>query len=401
MDMSTMEERLLKRMTAEAMEELTGNILPYWVNRMPDMRLGGFYGRINGRDRVVADAPRGAILNARILWSFSAAYIKLNDPAYIAMATRARDYIFIRFFDDMYGGTYWSLKSNGEPLETKKQVYSIAFFIYALSWYHMATGDRESLERAVALYELIERHSHDSVNGGYFEAFTREWGEIADLRLSEKDANEKKTMNTHLHVLEAYTSLLRIWPDDGLRRQLGSLVRIFTDTIVDAATGHLRLFFDEQWNCRSTAVSYGHDIEASWLLCEAAEALGEGDSVKGTALRIAATAHEGLAGDGSLWYERDDARGHFDRDRHWWVQSEAVVGFLNAWQLSGDRSWMELAAAAFDYIASNLADRQNGEWFWSIRDDGSVNRDDDKAGFWKCPYHNTRMCLEISARYNK
>jgi mannobiose 2-epimerase len=265
----------------------------------------------------------------------------------------------------------------------------------------MATGDSETLDRAVALYELIEKHSFDSVHGGYYEAFTREWGEIADLRLSEKDENEKKTMNTHLHVLEAYTSLLRIWPDEGLKRQLGSLVRIFTDTIVDAGTGHLGLFFDEEWNCRSTAVSYGHDIEASWLLCEAAEALGEAESVKGTALRIASAAHEGLAGDGSLFYERDDARGHFDRDRHWWVQSEAVVGFVNAWKMSGDHSWLELAAAAWQYITANLVDRVNGEWFWSIRDDGSVNRDDDKAGFWKCPYHNTRMCLEIATRYNK
>ena len=401
MEISTKADRLLRKMRAEAREELTNNILPYWVNRMPDMRLGGFYGRIDGRDRVVDDAPRGAILNARILWSFSAAYITLPDPAYLAMAIRARDYIFTHFFDDLYGGTYWCLKSNGEPLETKKQVYSIAFFIYALSWYHMATGDRESLERAVALYELIEKHSFDRVHGGYFESFTREWGEIDDLRLSEKDENEKKTMNTHLHILEAYTSLLRIWPDDGLKRQLSSLVRIFTDTIVDAGTGHLRLFFDEEWNCRSTVVSYGHDIEASWLLCEAAEALGEGESLKGTALRIASASHEGLAGDGSLWYERDDARGHFDRDRHWWVQSEAVVGFLNAWQLSGDHSWLGLATAAWEYITANLVDRQNGEWFWSVRDDGTVNRDDDKAGFWKCPYHNTRMCLEIATRYNK
>ncbi|MDX9904534.1 MAG: AGE family epimerase/isomerase, partial [Bacteroidales bacterium] len=221
MEISTKADRQLMKMRAEALEELTRYILPYWVNRMPDMSLGGFYGRIDGRDRVIADAPKGAILNARILWSFSAAYITLPDPAYLAVATRARNYIFGHFFDDRYGGTYWCLDSNGEPLETKKQIYSLAFFIYALSWYHMATGDRESLDRAVELYELIEKHSYDSVHGGYFEAFTREWGEIADLRLSEKDENEKKTMNTHLHLLEAYTSLYRIWPDEGLKRQLG------------------------------------------------------------------------------------------------------------------------------------------------------------------------------------
>ncbi len=403
---------LLTEMKSAAREELTRNILPWWIKRMPDTEKGGFYGQIDGRGNIIHDAPKGGILNARILWSFSAAYLKLNDPVWLEMATRARDYIFSHFFDERHGGTYWSLSADGGPLETKKQIYSQAFFIYALSTYHMATGDRESLDRAIDLFRLIEQHSYDPERGGYFEAFTREWGEIADLRLSEKDANEKKTMNTHLHILEAYTSLLGIWPDPLLRKQLAGLVKVFTERIVDAETSHLNLFFDEEWNRRSAIVSYGHDIEASWLLCEAADVLWESekvegadesglpdlDSIHGTALRIASAAHEGLAEDGSLFYEKDDAAGHFDRDRHWWVQSEAVVGFLNAWQLSGDASWMQMASDAFSYIRKNLVDQVNGEWFWSIRADGTVNHDDDKAGFWKCPYHNTRMCLEVLDR---
>ncbi|MFZ2287309.1 MAG: AGE family epimerase/isomerase [Bacteroidales bacterium] len=382
-------------MRTGALDELARNILPYWIRRMPDEKQGGFFGRIDGRDNVIADAPKGAILNARILWSFSAAHITVKDPVYYEMAQRAYDYICRHFFDVKFGGTYWCLTAGGEPLETKKQIYSIAFFIYALSWYHLASGDREALDNAVELFKLIEEHSFDSEFNGYFEAFTREWGELTDLRLSEKDENEKKTMNTHLHLLEAYTSLYSIWPDKRLRKQLTNLVRIFDERIIEADTGHLRLFFDERWNCRSSLVSYGHDIEASWLLHEAALALGEEESIKGKVLRIAAAAHEGLADDGSLYYERDDAKRLFDRDRHWWVQSEAVVGFLNAWELSGDTSWLELASGAFEYIRRRLTDPVNGEWFWSIRADGSVNRDDDKAGFWKCPYHNSRMCLEI------
>lgn len=388
----------LAEMKAVAMAELTQVILPYWIRKMPDRDAGGFYGQVDGRDNIIPGSPKGGILNARILWSFSAAYLKLRNPVYLEMATRARNYIFRYFFDEEHGGTYWCLSSDGSPLDTKKQIYSQAFFIYALSAYNMATGDRESLDRAVELYRLIEKHSFDRERGGYFEAFNREWGEIADLRLSEKDANEKKTMNTHLHVLEAYTALYRVWPDPVLRQQLAALVKVFAGRIVDPETSHLNLFFDEEWNCRSTIVSYGHDIEASWLLCEAAEALGEADTVKGLALRIAAAAHEGLAGDGSLFYEKDDAAGHSDCDRHWWVQSEAVVGFLNAWQLSGDDSWLELASGALDYISNHISDRENGEWHWSIRSDGTVNRDDDKAGFWKCPYHNTRMCLEVLSR---
>ena len=396
--MKNVSELLLAEMKAAAMEELTRNILPWWIKKMPDTANGGFYGRIDGRENIMPEAPKGGILNARILWSFSAAYLKLRDPVYLEMATRARDYIFRHFFDKQYGGTYWSLKSNGEPLDTKKQIYSQAFFIYALSAYHLASGDRESLDRAIQLYRLIEKYSFDRGRGGYFEAFTREWGEIADLRLSAKDANEKKTMNTHLHVLEAYTALYRVWPDAGLGHQLAALVKVFAERIVDPETSHLNLFFDEEWNCRSSIVSYGHDIEASWLLCEAAEVIGEAESLKGLALRIASAAQEGLAEDCSLYYEKDDVVGHFDLDRHWWVQSEAVVGFLNAWQLTGDGSWLEMASDALEYIRKNLVDTVNGEWFWSIRADGTVNRDDDKAGFWKCPYHNTRMCLEILSR---
>ena len=391
-------EHLPAEMKIGALEELNRNILPFWIKRMPDEKEGGFHGRIDGKNKVIAGAPKGAILNARILWSFSAAYITVKDPMYLEMASRARNYIFSHFFDVKYGGTYWCLRSDGEPLETKKQIYSLAFFIYALSWHHMATGDQESLEKAVELFKVIEKHSFDRELNGYFEAFDREWGEIPDLRLSAKDANEKKTMNTHLHILEAYTSLYRIWPDAKLKKQLRNMVHIFTDKIVDPVTSHLNLFFDEKWNCRSTLVSYGHDIEASWLLYEAAAALGEGDKVKDISLRIATAALEGLADDGSLIYERDDVVKHIDRDRHWWVQAEAVVGFINAWELSGDRSWLDRAVRAFDYIKTHLVDHVNGEWYWSIRANGVVNTYDDKAGFWKCPYHNTRMCLEIMAR---
>jgi len=391
-------EHLPAEMKTDALEELNRNILPFWIKRMPDDKEGGFYGRIDGKNNIIAGAPKGAILNARILWSFSAAYITVKDPMYLEMATRARNYIFSHFFDEKFGGTYWCLRSNGEPLETKKQIYSLAFFIYALSWHYMATGDRESIERAVSLFKLIEKHSFDRGLNGYLEAFDREWGELSDLRLSAKDANEKKTMNTHLHILEAYTSLYRIWPDAKLKKQLRNMVHIFAEKIVDPVTSHLNLFFDENWNCRSTIVSYGHDIEASWLLYEAAAALGEEDTVKDISLRIASAAMEGLADDGSLIYERDDAIKHIDRDRHWWVQAEAVVGFINAWELSGERSWLDRAVKAFNYIKTHLVDPVNGEWYWSIRANGIVNTYDDKAGFWKCPYHNTRMCLEIVQR---
>jgi cellobiose epimerase len=394
-------DHMLSALKTEAGEELINNILPFWMTRMIDNDNGGFFGRIDGGNNIISDAPKGAIMNARILWSFSAAYAELREPAYLKTANREKDYILDHFFDNVNGGTWWMLTSEGNPLDTKKQIYSQAFFIYALSEYVLATGDEICKNKAIELFRLIEKHSFDKELNGYLEAFDSQWGVIEDLRLSEKDANEKKTMNTHLHVLEAYTNLYRIWPDKDLGSQLRNLIMVFLDKILDKETSHLNLFFDEYWQCKSTIVSYGHDIESSWLLFEAAQVLNDSDllkRVKDRSLKIVKAAAEGLQEDGSMIYERDDLFDHIDNDRHWWVQAEAVVGFLNAYDLTGDKSYLQMTTKSFDFIRKNLVDRINGEWYWSIRADGTVNKQDDKAGFWKCPYHNTRMCLEIIKR---
>jgi cellobiose epimerase len=391
----------LKSLNIRAADELTRNILPFWMNRMTDHKRGGFYGRIDGENRTIDDAPKGAILNARILWTFSSAFIALGNPEYNRYASRAMEYIIAHFFDESYGGTYWTLTPEGDPLDTKKQIYSQAFFIYALSEYFLATGDEVAREKAIELFRLIEDHSFDKQLNGYFEAFDRTWKVIDDLRLSNKDANEKKTMNTHLHVLEAYTNLFRIWPDKFLRSQLENLIYIFLDKITDKTSSHLNLFFDENWVCKSTLVSYGHDIEASWLLREAASIIYNKDLLKKVTEvsgRIVESVIYGLQKDGSLIYETDITTNHIDKDRHWWVQAEAVVGFLNGFEVTGNIDYAKISGNCFNYILSNLVDSKNGEWYWSIRADGTVNRVDDKAGFWKCPYHNSRMCLEIMRR---
>lgn len=382
-------------------EELTHNILPFWMQKMTDPENGGFYGQIDGNDRIIAGAPKGGILNARILWTFSAAYNSLSDAQYLETATRAKEYIFKHFFDSRYGGTYWSLDYKGKPLDAKKQIYSQAFFIYALTEYFLATGDEKCRNEAIILYRLIERHSFDTEKNGYFEAYNRQWKLLDDLRLSDKDANEKKTMNTHLHILEAYTNLYRIWKDDGLALQLRNLINLFLDKIIDQRTYHLNLFFDENWKCKSSITSYGHDIESSWLLYEAALELHDPvliERVKKMSLKIAEAAQEGLQPDGSLIYEKENTTGHSDFERHWWPQAEAVVGFYNAYELNRDNNYLVKAINSFSYIKTYLKDAVNGEWYWSIKSDGSVNHEDDKAGFWKCPYHNGRMCFEIMKR---
>ncbi len=380
-------------------ELLIGNILPYWSGRMVDRLHGGFHGRIDGDDVLHGQANKGAVLNARILWTFSAAYRALGTPEYRGLADRAYAYVNDHFVDSAQGGVFWELDYRGRPVNRKKQVYAQAFAIYAWAEYHRATGNPESLQSAKELFLLLEGTA-DRGQGGYLEAFSANWQPIADMRLSAKDANEKKTMNTHLHVLEAYTNLYRVWRDERLRRALEGLLTLFSVHFLADGAGHLTLFFDEQWRPRSTAISYGHDIEAAWLLLEAAEVLGDGtwvDRMGATACRIAEATLAGIQPDGSLAYERDG--GHLDDERHWWVQAEAVVGFTYAFRQSGDGRFQQAARKLWHYILANLVDTANGEWHWSRRADGSINRTEDKAGFWKCPYHNARMCLEMAGTF--
>ena len=386
-------------LASQARKELTEDILPYWSKKVCKGDTG-FQGRISGEEIIDPEAPVGAIMTSRILWTFANAFRLLGRPEYKSMAERARNLIFNNFHDKEFGGTYWSINPDGSPLDTKKQIYAIAFCIYGLAEWNRASGDMEALELAKKLYRDIESHSFDTGKNGYFEAFTREWGVISDMRLSDKDANESKTMNTHLHVLEAYTGLYRVWKDEGLAAQLKNLIGIFLDRIL-GADAHLRLFFDDDLNCNYKIYSYGHDIEASWLLHEAALVLGDAATiakVEKEVPRIAAAAGEGFTAKGGMIYEKDNATGHVDGDRHWWVQAESVVGYFNLWQLTGEPSGLENAIECWEFIKNNLIDRENGEWFWSIRRDGSVNHTDDKAGFWKCPYHNGRMCMELIER---
>lgn len=410
---------LKKRFKDELTANLTENILPYWMEKMKDPR-GGYYGRRDGNDILDKDAPKGAILQARILWTFSAAYNALGNPEYLAEARHAYEFISHHFIDKENGGAYWSVSADGSSLDTKKQFYAIAFIIYGLSEYYIASGDAEALQTACRLFESIEGHARDVEKDGYIEAATCDWRPIEDMRLSERDANASKTMNTHLHILEGYTNLLRAlriakengveWVSDSrienVKKATVYLLRIFLDRIENPETHHLTLFFDDDWNKYDDAESYGHDIEASWLLLETALIVGDKKLTEETlehTRRIALAALKGRRKDGSMVYELH-GDGTLDADRHWWVQAENVIGQLYLSRFHSEPEaesiyWLKSAYESWRYIAENLVDPE-GEWFWSIKADGSVNRSDDKAGFWKCPYHNSRMCLESIKQLN-
>jgi cellobiose epimerase len=376
------------------------NILDYWLKYSGDSIYGGFIGRVDNNNIRDYSAPKGAVLNARILWSFSAAY-NLNPRAeYLDIATRSFNYIVEHFLDKQYGGVYWTVTPLGVPLETKKQVYAIAFAIYAFSEYFKASKNEAAKQNATELFSVLTSKAFDGEKGGYFEAFTADWQPIADLRLSSKDANEKKTMNTHLHILEAYTTLYGIWNDGALEDHIRRLIQNFLDHIVDKK-GHLILFFDENWNKKSNTISYGHDIEAAWLLLEAAEAIGDRqliDKVKDVSIKLSHGACEGLAKNGGMHYEYEPENQHLITEKHWWVQAEAMVGFFNAYQLTQEDHFLEKSIGVWLYTSHNILDSKNGEWFWGVSDDGRVMADQDKIGHWKCPYHNSRACIEIIRR---
>lgn len=384
------------------LEEELHRILRYWMLHTVDRQEGGFYGSIDQYNKADRDAPKGLVMHARVLWAFSVGYEYTNDKNYLAIAERAATYITDHFLDPEHGGYYWSVMPGGKKLDDRKQVYGQAFCLYAWAAFYKATGRDSALLQAKQCYEWIEEHSHDRPRGGYIEAFNRDWSATANLRLSEKDLNEKKTMNTHLHALEAYTSLYHAWKDESLRECIMELLNIFKDHIIDPSTGHLRMFFDEEWNAKDATFSFGHDIEAAWLLWEAAEACGDMarlNEYRFCSLQLVKAAEEGLDKDGGLWYE--ELNGVLVKEKHWWPQAEAMVGFFHAWQLTGEERYLMMVNGSWAFIKNYLMDLDKGEWHWGVREDHSVMTGHEKAGFWKCPYHNTRACLELSNRIQK
>ena len=382
-------------------EELTGNILPFWMSHSVDRINGGFYGALTNNLEIHNEVPRSAILSARILWTYATAHRKLGDEEYLDTARWAYDALRGVFLDPEFGGVYWTVDAAGKPVMDRKHHYAQAFAIYGLSEYYRATKQPDSLVLAQSLFQLLEKHAYDPVYGGYIEGSSRSWEALADMRLSDRDLNCRKSMNTLLHILEAYTNLLRVWEDATLKAQHRALIELFLTHIVDPSTGHFKLFFDDQWNSLLPNISFGHDIEGSWLLLEAAGVQGDPalvEQVRRTALQIATAVYrDGLYKDGSLPYEASP-QGLVDGDRSWWVQAEAMLGFYNAFQLSGQPRFAQAARHSWDYIQANMVDRVHGDWIKKLHRDGTVDANYYKVGPWECPYHHSRACFEMLDR---
>lgn len=394
-----MSDNSIQALKSLAQTELDA-ILTYWSTKTVDEKNGGFIGEIDSDEHKINEADKGAVLYARILWSFSAAYAVSHDPTHKNLAKRAFDYIVNHFYNRVYGGIYWSITHDGRPKDTKNQIYAIAFTIYGLSEYYKISRDQNALDFAVSLFRKIEEHSYDNQNKGYFEAFTGDWQPIDDLRLSEKDANEKKTMNTHLHIVEAYANLYQVWPKLELKQKIKEILEVISTHFIDKKTWHLKLFFDENWVEKPDVISYGHDIEAAWLLLWCAETIHDKsliEAYKKYSVAIAEVTLEGIDIDGGLWYEFNPAENELITEKHWWPQAELLIGMTNAFQLTQNKLFLEIVEKNFEFIQKHIIDKENGEWFWGI-DQNYTTLKKDKAGFWKCPYHNSRACIELIKR---
>ncbi len=382
-------------------EHLEHGILPFW-EKLADEEQGGYFGYVEHDLQVRKDAPKGCILNSRILWTFSTAACQLGEKRYLPYAKRAYDFMRC-FVDEVYGGLYWMCDRAGRPIDTRKNTYCQAFGIYGLAAYAQATGEKEPLERAMRLYELIESRLKDET--GYLEGFTRDFSPMQDDAISDNKelVNQHRvavhTMNTYLHLMEAYTMLYRVGGNERVRQSARALLGDFMKKIYSPADKRLECFFDADFTSMVDVQSYGHDIEASWLMDETAELVcdaKERAEVAALTLELARSVRERAYHGAGL--DNEHQNGYQDDTRIWWVQAEAVVGLVNAWQKSGDAADLDAAKDVWHDIREHIIDpREGSEWFWCVSSGGSVPPR-PLVEPWKCPYHNGRMCLEIIRR---
>ncbi|MDR1538836.1 MAG: AGE family epimerase/isomerase [Clostridiales bacterium] len=377
-------------MKTEFKEHLEKKIIPFWKNLRDEVN-GGYWGWVASDLEVMKKAPKGCILHSRILWFFSNAYLATGNKELLDCARHAYDFIVGFCMDNEFGGMVWEVSFDGKPLDYTKHTYNQAFCVYALSSYYDASGDAKALESAMRVFEIIEGKCKDSV--GYLEAFDRKFAPIANEKLSENGIIAEKTMNTLLHVFEAFTELFRVSGDLAVKEQLRFIMGLIAETVYNPSLRRLEVFFDENMDSILDIHSFGHDIEASWLLDRGLEVLGD-DALaeklspisRELARNIRNTAFDGRS------IANESAGGNVNEWRIWWAQAEAVVGFKNA-------GYEEEAQSVWKFIEEFLVDgREGGEWYWQVDAQGSPDLSKPVVEPWKCPYHNGRMCLEMMRR---
>lgn len=396
-----MSSPILKTLQTELKDELFENILPYWSRLQTT---DSFISALDSANQPVADSPLGLIMVSRLLWTYSRAYKLYGKEEHKELAAHAKHVLTMKFADKEHGGYYWSLGNDGLPVDANKQCYGQAFCIYAFSEHFDATQEQDSLNRAISLFHILEEKAWEPKSGGYLETFQTDWTPLQEMQLSEEDLAAPKTMNNHLHIIEAFANLQKISPSPEVEASCKRVLRTIADRIILPDTPRFGLFYDMDWHLIDEVVSPGHDIEGSWLLFEAAEIIGDKaleSEFKALAVDMAELVLQtGIdTADNGVNYDFHEGK-EPDRDKHWWPQAEGVVGFFNAYELSGDKRYLNTALKLWDYIKDNIVDRQNGEWLWGVTPDGSpMNK--EKAGPWKSSYHNARACFEMLERIER
>lgn len=389
---------------ASVKEHLDTLILPFWLN-LQDKEKGGYYGFLDYDLNLQKDAPKGCILNSRIMWTFANAYMLEKDEALLNASTHAFEFLKNYCLDKKNGGIYWQMNADGTVNDSTKHTYNQAFAIYALSSYFDVTGNKEALDLALGLFEIIESKCKDAT--GYLEAFDAEFKPVDNTKLSENGVLAYHTMNTLLHVLEAYTELLRVLKKHEpqnvkallVKANLEYMIELVETKVYNPKLRRQEVFFDSNWDTLIDLHSYGHDIETAWLMDRALEVMGDEYlimRIRPLLITLSREIYDVAYKDHSLLNECD--RGKVDTTRVWWVQAEAVVGFLNAYEKTLDGIYLDAALDIYNYILEKMVDkRQGSEWYWSVDNDGNPIQKPIVEP-WKCPYHNGRMCFEVLNR---
>ncbi len=394
--------------------ELLENILAYWMKYSLEKDGQGFYGAVDLNNQAVPGANKTSVLNARILWTFAAAANLYPGKGYEHLAHKAYRVLNEDFADKEQGGFYMELSADNKVSVDIKHTYAQAFVIYSLSKYYEFHPVTEVMEKVQDFFRFLDHKTKDPELPGYRESFTRDWNIYQENRMA--DNNEPKSMNTHLHILEAYAAVYKIWKDDLVKQRLTELLEIFTGQII-REDGHLGIFFTEEFaetKSSKAICSFGHEIEASWLIWEAAEILGDQSiltKTKPLVLKMAeAVWRVGVDKDGGMFLESTRFGSHVRTNKHWWLQAETLVGFMNAFQLSGDQKYWDTVKLSWDFIDKHVIDHEGGEWFTKVNRLGQpylIEPEDDPSPFyrndwkidpWKCPYHNGRAMMELSRR---
>lgn len=396
----------LQKLYDLAVDELTNNILPWWIEHDVDEEHGGFYGAVTNDNAPVPHATRFITLNARLVWTFSAAYRVMGNPEYKKMADRAYNYFIKYFWDDEYNAANNRVDEFGDPVSKQRYIYGEAFAIYGLSEYARAMGCNEALEYARKLVMSLEKHVYDPVYKGYFESCKPDWTHDPWTRGVNRLPTDEKTMNNHLHLIEAYTCLLRTDKSDFMQNKVREHLYVMLNKIVDHDIHHYFYFQARDWKPTTQEISFGHDIEGTWLMMETAEVLGEPEAMrytKDTCMNMARACYEQgfRKEDGAMLSEYDPVTGHSSPFLSWWEQNEAVVGFLNAWEVTGEEKYLDASLKCFEFAREHFVDHENGGWFARLSLDGKTVLSTDKVNDYTCPYHNSRMCMEIIERYRK